>query len=53
MWLRRDPVHRMRAALDASGLSEQAAEAEQAATATIDDAVEFAESSPPATGKIA
>jgi pyruvate dehydrogenase E1 component alpha subunit len=52
MWLRRDPVQRMRAALDKAGLSAQAAEAEQAATATVDDAVRFAEESPLATGML-
>lgn len=53
MWMRRDPVQRMRAALDAAGLSDAATAAEQAATVTIDDAVAFAEASPLATGRLA
>ena len=52
MWLRRDPVHRMRAALDEAGLTADADAADQAAVAAIDDAVTFAEESPLATGII-
>ena len=52
MWLRRDPVVRMRAALDKAGLADKATTAEQAATETIDDAVAFAEASPLATGRL-
>ena len=52
MWLRRDPVHRMRAALDAADLGEKAASADQDAVAVVDDAVAFAEESPLATGVI-
>ena len=51
-WLRRDPVLRMRAALEAAGLSAQADKAEQDAVVAIDDAVTFAEESPLATGVI-
>jgi pyruvate dehydrogenase E1 component alpha subunit len=51
-WLRRDPLQRMRAALDAADLAEQADQADEDATATIDDAVAFAEESPLATGVI-
>jgi len=52
-WLRRDPVKRMRAALDDAGLGAEADSADAAARATIDDAVTFAEESPLATGIIA
>jgi len=52
MWLRRDPVHRMRAALEADGLVAEADAADKEAVATIDDAVSFAEESPLATGVI-
>lgn len=52
-WLRRDPVLRMRAALDASGLSDRADAAEHDAIEVVDDAVAFAESSPLATGVLA
>jgi acetoin:2,6-dichlorophenolindophenol oxidoreductase subunit alpha len=51
-WLRRDPVQRMRAALEAAGLGAEADAADQAAVAAIDDAVAFAEASPLATGVI-
>jgi pyruvate dehydrogenase E1 component alpha subunit len=52
MWLRRDPVQRMRAALEAAGLEGRAAAADAEAVAVIDDAVAFAEESPLATGVI-
>jgi pyruvate dehydrogenase E1 component alpha subunit len=52
MWLRRDPVQRMRAALGAAGLTAEADAADQAAVEAIDDAVAFAEESPLATGII-
>jgi TPP-dependent pyruvate/acetoin dehydrogenase alpha subunit len=52
MWLRRDPVHRMRAALEAAGLAAEVDAADGEAVATIDDAVTFAEESPLATGVI-
>jgi acetoin:2,6-dichlorophenolindophenol oxidoreductase subunit alpha len=52
-WLRRDPVVRMRTALEAAGLAEQAGEADVEAQRIVDDAVAFAESSPPATGVLA
>lgn len=45
-WLSRDPVNRLRAALDLAGLPAQAAAREVAAIASVDDAVAFAESSP-------
>jgi acetoin:2,6-dichlorophenolindophenol oxidoreductase subunit alpha len=51
-WLRRDPVQRMRAALEAAGLGAEADAADQAAVAAIDDAVAFAEESPLSTGVI-
>jgi TPP-dependent pyruvate/acetoin dehydrogenase alpha subunit len=46
LWLSRDPVVRMRCALDAAGLTGEAETVEAAARAAIDDAVEFADSSP-------
>jgi TPP-dependent pyruvate/acetoin dehydrogenase alpha subunit len=49
-WLARDPIARLRRALDEHGLGSAAMEREAAARATIDDAVAFAEASPPATG---
>ncbi len=52
MWLRRDPVKRMRTALDGAGLGSRADAAEQQAVGIIDDAVIFAEESPLATGLI-
>lgn len=48
MWLNRDPIKRLRSALDAAGLAAQAAARELSAVAAVDDAVAFAESSPPA-----
>lgn len=51
-WLARDPVKRMRAALNGAGLSAEAVHREIASRAAIDDAVAFAEESPPATGKL-
>lgn len=53
MWLQRDPVKRMRTALDAAGQADAADAAERAAAETVDDAVAFAEQSPLATGVIA
>jgi acetoin:2,6-dichlorophenolindophenol oxidoreductase subunit alpha len=52
LWLRRDPLERMRTALEASGLETQVERALSEAVATIDDAVAFAEASPLATGII-
>jgi TPP-dependent pyruvate/acetoin dehydrogenase alpha subunit len=52
-WLRRDPVVRMRGALDAAGLGDRAVQADLDVAATLDDAVAFAEASPPATGILA
>lgn len=49
-WLARDPVTRLRTALDAIGLSAGADAAEARAVEMIADAVAFAEASPPATG---
>lgn len=49
-WLRRDPVLRMRAALDEAGLATDADGAEAAVEAELAEAVAFAEASPPATG---
>jgi len=49
-WLRRDPVGRMRAALDTAGLGDEATAAEATAKATVDDAVAFAVESPLASG---
>jgi acetoin:2,6-dichlorophenolindophenol oxidoreductase subunit alpha len=49
-WLARDPVVRLRRALEAAGLSAGAAAAEEAAVRTVDDAVAFADGSPLATG---
>jgi TPP-dependent pyruvate/acetoin dehydrogenase alpha subunit len=45
-WLRRDPLDRVRAALEALGRGEDAVDAERRAAEAIDDAVEFAERSP-------
>ncbi len=50
LWLSRDPLDRMRRALVDAGLAAEAEQAEAAAGATIDDAVAFAEDSPPASG---
>ncbi len=49
-WLRRDPIVRMKQALDAVGLGVSTKAAEEAAVADIDDAVAFADASPLATG---
>ena len=51
-WLRRDPVVRMRAALDRHGLSREADEADTAVAEELAEAIEFAEASPLATGVI-
>jgi pyruvate dehydrogenase E1 component alpha subunit len=51
-WLRRDPLVRMRRALDEAGLGVPADEAESAVSAIIDDAVAFADGSPPASGTL-
>lgn len=48
LWLGRDPIDRMRRALVAAGLEGRAAEQEAAATTEIDEAVQFADQSPPA-----
>lgn len=48
LWMGRDPVKRFRRALVVAGLESDASDVERAAIATIDDAVAFAESSPPA-----
>ena len=53
LWLSRDPIRRLRRALDAAGLEAEADAAEAAGVAEIDDAVEFAEASPPASGILA
>jgi pyruvate dehydrogenase E1 component alpha subunit len=50
LWLARDPIKRFRRALEAAELGTRAAAADEAAVAEIDDAVSFAEESPPATG---
>jgi pyruvate dehydrogenase E1 component alpha subunit len=50
MWLKRDPLPRMRAALDHRGHGAAADRLEADAIAAIDDAVAFAEASPLATG---
>lgn len=52
-WLARDPLVRMRRALIAAGLSGEADAADRDAVAALDDAVSFAEASPPATGVLA
>jgi pyruvate dehydrogenase E1 component alpha subunit len=52
LWMARDPIVRMRRALQAAGLAERAKTAEELAGAAIDDAVAFAEASPLATGTI-
>jgi pyruvate dehydrogenase E1 component alpha subunit len=49
-WLARDPVLRMRRALEAAGLTAEADGADAAVALELDDAVAFAEASPPATG---
>ena len=50
VWLRRDPVHRMRRALELEGLVADADAADAVAVATIDEAVAFADASPVASG---
>jgi pyruvate dehydrogenase E1 component alpha subunit len=50
LWLSRDPIRRFRRALDAAGLGAEADAAEAAVVVEIEDAVEFAEASPPASG---
>jgi pyruvate dehydrogenase E1 component alpha subunit len=52
LWLQRDPIKRMRAALEAAGLAAEAERADAEAVSTVDDAVDFAEASPLATGVI-
>lgn len=51
-WLRRDPVVRLRTALEAAGLGARADALDAEVTAELEDAVAFAESSPPATGAL-
>lgn len=51
-WLRRDPVVRMRAALDGHGLSREADQAETAVAEELAEAIAFAETSPLASGMI-
>jgi TPP-dependent pyruvate/acetoin dehydrogenase alpha subunit len=51
-WLARDPSTRMARALDAAGYKQDRASADAQAVAVIDDAVAFAEASPPATGSL-
>jgi pyruvate dehydrogenase E1 component alpha subunit len=51
-WMARDPVVRMRDALGACGLAAEAKLADDEARATIDEAVAFAEGSPPAIGRL-
>jgi acetoin:2,6-dichlorophenolindophenol oxidoreductase subunit alpha len=53
IWLRRDPVTRMRSALEAAGIGDQASAADAHATSIVDDAVTFADASPLATGILA
>jgi acetoin:2,6-dichlorophenolindophenol oxidoreductase subunit alpha len=48
-WLARDPIVRLKAALSEADREGDAEAAEKAAVEAIDDAVEFANSSPPAT----
>jgi len=52
MWLARDPVVRMRRALDAAGLTADADAADASAVVAIDDAAAFADASPLASGVI-
>lgn len=47
-WLARDPLDRLRDALEAEGLAAEIEWADRAVVEMIDDAVEFAEGSPPA-----
>jgi pyruvate dehydrogenase E1 component alpha subunit len=51
-WLRRDPLVRMREALDRAGMADDARASDTDAVRVIDDAVEFAEASPAATGRL-
>lgn len=53
IWMARDPIERMRRALVAAGMRGSVHAASAAAKRTIDEAVEFAEASPLATGLIA
>ena len=53
LWMRRDPVSRMRDALVLAGMEPAAQAADDAAVTNIDDAVAFALASPPATGAVA
>jgi pyruvate dehydrogenase E1 component alpha subunit len=46
LWLTRDPLHRMRAALEQAGVGDRAAQADRDAAAAIDEAVAYAEQSP-------
>jgi pyruvate dehydrogenase E1 component alpha subunit len=46
LWLKRDPLDRMRAALEYVGAGERARQADEDAVAAIDEAVAFAEASP-------
>ena len=50
LWIGRDPVTRLRRAIDLAGLAEAADAIDRDVEAVLDDAVEFAEASPPATG---
>ncbi|CAN5556772.1 thiamine pyrophosphate-dependent dehydrogenase E1 component subunit alpha [soil metagenome] len=52
LWMARDPIERMRLALVAAGKQETVDSAQAAATRTIDEAVQFAEASPLATGVV-
>jgi pyruvate dehydrogenase E1 component alpha subunit len=49
-WLRRDPLLRMRRALDGADLAAECERVEREAVEAVDDAVAFAEGSPLATG---
>jgi TPP-dependent pyruvate/acetoin dehydrogenase alpha subunit len=51
-WLARDPIVRMARALDAAGHEQPRASADARAVAVVDDAVAFADASPPATGEL-
>jgi TPP-dependent pyruvate/acetoin dehydrogenase alpha subunit len=51
-WLARDPLDRMSTALRAAARDDDVAKADAVAVRAIDDAVAFAESSPPATGDL-
>lgn len=52
-WLARDPIKRLRAALVAAGAEASVEQKEQEAIRGIDDAVDFAEHSPPAQAVVA